>query len=152
MKKSQRFLPIEKLAKNQEQKSAEALAQVNKSLAEMEQQLANLQQYKADYQVQFGQQSQQGLTGTQLQRYHRFLQQLDQAIAQQEAKILACKQSKQQVHQQWRKDNTRFEAVNTLRTRSERQEAKLKDKEEQKAQDDRRLTQSPFDVADKENL
>lgn len=148
MKKSQRYVPIEKLAKNQEQKSAEQLAQANKSLADMEMQLENLQQYKKDYQKQFGHQGQQGMTGSQLQRYHQFLQQLDQAISQQENKILNAKQSLQQVHKRWQHDNTRFEAVNKLRTRSEKQERLQLDKAEQKALDDRQRKPSDFEIPD----
>ena len=84
MKRAQRLLPVVDMAQEAEREAAAKLSQYQQALQHAQEQLQNLQQYRDDYQQQWIDKGQTGVSGQWLMNYQRFLSQLEVAIEQQE--------------------------------------------------------------------
>lgn len=83
MKRSKRFEPILRIAERQEQQAMQLLAQRIQALEAVKRKLSDLDQYLADYQKSFIDQGTKGMSGSALQGYQQFMDQLDEAKSQQ---------------------------------------------------------------------
>lgn len=146
MKRAQRLQPVIDMAQDAEREAAGQLGQCQTALQQAQQQLHNLQQYRNDYQQQWIDQGQTGVSGQWLMNYQRFLSQLEVAIAQQE-KSLAWHESNVSVSQKkWQQTYARLEGLRKLVQRYQDEAQKAADKQEQKLLDEmaqRLMAQSP---------
>ena len=83
-KRIQRLLPVIDMAQTTEREAAAKLGEFQTALQNAQQQLHNLEQYRDDYQQQWIDKGQVGVSGQWLMNYQRFLSQLEVAIEQQQ--------------------------------------------------------------------
>lgn len=146
MKRAQRLQPVIDMAQDAEREAAGQLGQCQTALQQAQQQLDNLQQYRNDYQQQWIDQGQSGVSGQWLMNYQRFLSQLEVAITQQENNLAWHENNVSVSQKKWQQAYARLEGLRKLvqRYRDEAQQAA--DKQEQKLLDEmaqRLMAQSP---------
>lgn len=135
-KRAQRLLPVIDMAQTAEQEAAGKLRQYKMALNNAQQQLQNLQQYRDDYQQQWINKGQIGVSGQWLMNYQRFLSQLEVAIEQQQ-KSLAWHEGNVSVSQAaWQQAYARLEGLRKLVQRYREEAQKSADKQEQKLLDE----------------
>ncbi len=137
MKKSQRFSTLTELAKNKEQAAAIALGTSNRVYFENLQKLESLKQYREEYLKRFAEDGQQGMGVTAMQTYKSFISGLDQAIREQQVKILESEQQCEASKKIWQHVHTKTEIMKTTVNRFAKQERDHDERREQKEMDDR---------------
>ncbi len=138
MKKSQRFSTLAELAKNKEQAAAIALGTSNRIYVENIQKLESLKQYREEYLKRFTENGQQGMDVTAMQTYKNFINGLDQAIREQQVKILEAEEQCNQSKKIWQHVHTKTEIMKSTVKRFAQQERYQDERREQKEMDDRR--------------
>jgi len=146
MKKSQRFSTLAELAKNKEQAAAIALGTSNRVYAENIQKLESLKQYRIDYLQRFSDDGRQGMGVTAMQTYQKFIAGLEQAIREQQVKILESKEQCEQLKKIWQHVHTKTKIMDTTVHRYEQQERYDEERSEQKEMDDRRPRTHKVDI------
>ena len=141
-KRSQRFQPIQRLAQHSEDKAAQQLGQAQQQLTDQQQRLEELVRYRDEYAQQFHQSGQAGLDGRQLQAYQSFLNQLNAAIEQQKQQILQSQEDCDHRRQDWRRQRTHSEVLESAVKRIQRQERKTEQRQEQRSSDEQSLRKS----------
>ena len=135
-KRAQRLLPVIDMAQTAEQEAAAKLRQYQAALQQAQQQLQNLEHYRDDYQQQWIDKGQAGVSGQWLMNYQRFLSQLEVAIEQQQ-KSLAWHESNVRSSQTvWQQAYARLEGLRKLVQRYREEAQKAADKQEQKLLDE----------------
>lgn len=135
-KKIQRLLPVIQMAEDAEREAAGKLGKAQQQLQQAEQQLQGLEQYRSDYQQQWLQQGQQGVTGDWLLNYQRFLSQLEVAIEQQRNSLRWHNTNVAKARDIWQKCYARLEGLKKLVQKYRDQIRHTADKREQKAMDE----------------
>jgi|SRR5699024_6242791 len=146
MKRAQRLQPVIDMAQDAEREAAGKLGQCQTALQQAQQQLHNLQQYRNDYQQQWIDQGQTGVSGQWLLNYQRFLSQLEVAIAQQENSLAWHENNVSVSQKKWQQAYARLEGLRKLVQRYRDEAQKAADKQEQKLLDEmaqRLMAQSP---------
>lgn len=136
MKSSARLAPIAKLAGKEEKQAAEHLAQARSHHMQQHEKLQQLIDYKKEYEDKFHSRASQGITGRQLIEYHRFLAQLDDAIAQQRKAVDHANGQVTQQTQNWKQRYTKSMAISNVVERHKVREGALLAKQEQMASDE----------------
>lgn len=136
LKRAQRLQPVIGMAQDAEREAAGKLGQCQAALQQAQQQLHSLQQYRTDYQQQWINQGQNGVSGQWLMNYQRFLSQLEIAIGQQEKSIAWHENNVSVSKKNWQQTYARLQGLRKLvqRYRDEAQQAA--DKQEQKLLDE----------------
>lgn len=135
-KRAQRLSPVIDMAQTTEREALGKLRQYQAALQHAQQQLQNLQQYRDDYQQQWINKGQTGVSGQWLMNYQRFLSQLEVAIEQQQ-KSLAWHENNVSVSQAaWQQAYARLEGLRKLVQRYLEEAQKTADKQEQKLLDE----------------
>lgn len=135
-KRVQRLLPVVDMAHTTEREAKAKLSQYQNALQHAQQQLQNLQQYRDDYQQQWIDKGQSGVSGQWLMNYQRFLSQLEVAITQQQ-KSLAWHENNVSLSQAtWQQAYARLEGLRKLVQRYREEARKSADKQEQKLLDE----------------
>ena len=135
-KRAQRLSPVIDMAQTAEREALAKLRQYQAALQHAQQQLQNLQQYRDDYQQQWINKGQTGVSGQWLMNYQRFLSQLEVAIEQQQ-KSLAWHENNVSVSQAaWQQAYARLEGLRKLVQRYLEEAQKTADKQEQKLLDE----------------
>jgi len=137
MKKSERMIPIKKMAADHEQEAVKDLGQSQRALNEHEMKLEQLVNYRAEYYRLFQEHGSRGMDGSQLQAYQGFLAQLDSAIVSQRNMIEHVNEECDVKREVWQQRHTRTEALGKTVQRYQNSEQKLEDKREQREVDDR---------------
>ena len=137
MKKSQRFSTLADLAKNKEQAAAIALGTSNRVHSENVKKLESLQQYREEYLKRFNSHGQLGMDVSAMQSYKGFIEGLEQAIRDQQIRIIESEQQCQQSKRIWQHVHMKTEIMNTTVNRYKKQEQYDEDHREQKETDDR---------------
>lgn len=135
-KKIQRLLPVVQMAEDAEREAAARLAKAQQQLQQAQQQLEGLEQYRNDYQQQWVQQGQQGVTGEWLMNYQRFLSQLEVAIEQQRNNLRWHNTNVDKLRQMWQQTYARLEGLKKLIEKYRTQIQQIADKREQKEMDE----------------
>ncbi len=135
-KKIQRLLPVVQMAEDAEREAAARLAKAQQQLQQAQQQLEGLEQYRNDYQQQWVQQGQQGVTGEWLMNYQRFLSQLEVAIEQQRNNLRWHNTNVDKLRQMWQQTYARLEGLKKLIEKYRTQIQQIADKCEQKEMDE----------------
>lgn len=136
MKRAQRLQPVIDMAQDAEREAAGKLGQCQTALQQAQGQLQNLQQYRDDYQQQWINQGQSGVSGQWLMNYQRFLSQLEVAIAQQERSIAWHENNVSISQKAWQQAYARLEGLRKLVQRYRDEAQKAADKQEQKLLDE----------------
>lgn len=135
-KRAQRLSPVIDMAQTTEREALGKLRQYQAALQHAQQQLQNLQQYRDDYQQQWINKGQTGVSGQWLMNYQRFLSQLEVAIEQQQ-KSLAWHENNVSLSQAaWQQAYARLEGLRKLVQRYLEEAQKAADKQEQKLLDE----------------
>ncbi len=95
------LLAVEEYARRKEQNALKAFGDSQTALAQGQQQLLDLEQFRTEYQAQMLQKGQQSTRMLVLQRYRRFIEQLDQVIGQQRERIVQLEAHRIQKRRAW---------------------------------------------------
>ncbi len=139
MKKSQRFSTLADLAKSKEQAAAIALGTSNRIYSENIEKLQSLKIYREEYLKRFAENGQQGMGVVAMQTYKDFINGLDQAIQDQQVKIVEAEQQCLASRKIWQHVHTKTKIMDTTVSRFKQQERYHEERREQKEMDDRPL-------------
>ena len=141
----QRLLPVVDMAKTEEREAAGHLSSYQHALNQAQQQLENLEQYRDDYQQQWIDKGQVGVSGQWLMNYQRFLSQLEVAVDQQRKSLAWHEHNLNHARTVWQQAYARVEGLRKLVQRYRDEAQKTADKQEQKMLDEmaQRLTTQP---------
>ncbi|MCD8513622.1 MAG: flagellar export protein FliJ [Nitrincola sp.] len=135
--RSQRLGVVLGLAEKQKEAADRYLADSQQRLQQAESQLIQLQNYMLEYQQQFTQAGQQGLTTDQLRQHQAFIGRLEQALRQQHETIRVARHQLDQVKQYWQSVYARYKGIEKLTDKVILSEQKHRDKQDQQAVDER---------------
>lgn len=135
-KRAQRLLPVIDMAQTAEQEAAGKLRQYQAALQHAVQQLHSLEQYRDDYQQQWINKGQVGVSGQWLMNYQRFLSQLEVAIEQQQKSLVWHENNVRNSQAVWQQAYARLEGLRKLVQRYREEAQKAADKQEQKLLDE----------------
>ena len=138
-KRAQRLLPVIDMAQTAEQEASGRLRQYKAALHNAQQQLQNLQQYRDDYQQQWINKGQTGVSGQWLMNYQRFLSQLEIAIEQQQKSLAWHEGNVSSSQAVWQQAYARLEGLRKLVQRYREEAQKTADKQQQKLLDEMAL-------------
>ena len=106
------------------------------ALQQAQQQLQSLEQYRDDYQQQWINKGQVGVSGQWLMNYQRFLSQLEVAIEQQQKSLVWHENNVRSSQAVWQQTYARLEGLRKLVQRYREEAQKTADKQEQKLLDE----------------
>ncbi|PKO36672.1 MAG: flagellar export protein FliJ [Betaproteobacteria bacterium HGW-Betaproteobacteria-6] len=98
--------------------------------------LQMLEEYRADYAVKLREACLQGLTPLALRNYQDFLARIDEAISQQTQAVRHSEQNTAHGQENWKEQNKRLKAIDTLSLRHEVREKAIDNKQQQKIQEE----------------
>jgi flagellar FliJ protein len=131
-----RLAPVVAMAERAEREAALQLGHCRGLLSQAEVKLGELEHYRSDYQQQWIDEGQRGVSGQWLMNYQRFLSQLETAIGQQRNTMEWHRQNAERAKETWQQRYARLEGLRKLVERY-REEARLaEDKREQKLLDE----------------
>lgn len=135
--RSERIQPVARLADNRESRAAKELAEAQQRLEQQHQQLTNLHGYKQEYEQALQTAGRQGLRGQQVRDFHRFLIQVDQAIAGQQQVVERAEAEVEQARRKWLAARTETRRIETLQSWYAEEEVQREQRQEQKETDER---------------
>ena len=135
-KRIQRLLPVIDMAQTTEREAAAKLGEHQTALQNAQQQLHNLEQYRDDYQQQWIDKGQVGVSGQWLMNYQRFLSQLEVAIEQQQKSLAWHENNLKLGRDLWQQAYARLEGLRKLVQRYRDEALKTASKQEQKMLDE----------------
>lgn len=144
--RSKRLSVVLDLAERQKDAADRFLAESQQRLQHAELQLLQLQNYMLEYQQQFTEAGQKGLTTDQLQQHQAFIGRLEQAMRQQHETIRVAQQQLEQVKQYWQGVYARYKGIEKLTAKAKHSEQMLLDKREQQESDERSQRQRGFGI------
>lgn len=98
--------------------------------------LQMLEDYRADYALKLREACIQGLTPMALRNYQDFLARIDEAISQQTLAVRHSEQNTAHGKENWKEQNKRLKAIDTLSHRHDEREKVLDNKQQQKLQEE----------------
>jgi len=98
--------------------------------------LQMLEDYRADYAIKLREACMQGLTPMALRNYQDFLARIDEAITQQTLAVRHSEQNTASGQANWKEQNKRLKAIDTLSHRHDVREMVLDNKQQQKIQEE----------------
>lgn len=117
----------------------EATRQLGKLIAAEQNQRSRLQmleQYREEYAQRLREATAGGVTRLILRNYQDFLTRIDEAISQQKIAVGNSERSTRAGQDNWRTQNTRLKAIDTLSQRHDARERYRENRQEQKLQDE----------------
>ncbi|WP_151671527.1 flagellar export protein FliJ [Nitrincola schmidtii] len=144
--RSERLGVVLGLAERQKEAADRYLAESQQRLQHAETQLIQLQDYMLEYQQQFTQAGQRGLTTDQLRQHQAFIGRLEQAMRQQHETIRVARQQLEQVKQYWQSVYARYKGIQKLTDKAVYSEQAVRDKREQQAIDERSQRNRGFGI------
>lgn len=137
VRRSKRLEVVLGLAQKQRDAADRYLAESRQRLQQAETQQVQLQNYMLEYQQQFTQAGQQGMTTDRLRQHQAFIGRLEQALRQQQETIRVARQQLEQVTQYWQSVYARFKGIEKLTDKVRQGEQLAQDKREQQQVDER---------------
>jgi flagellar FliJ protein len=98
--------------------------------------LQMLEDYRADYAFKLREACTNGLTPMALRNYQDFLARIDEAISQQTLAVRHSEQNTAHGKENWKEQNKRLKAIDTLSHRHDEREKVLDNKQQQKLQEE----------------
>ncbi len=130
------LLTVLKLALDAEEQAAAQLKAAQLERAKRQQQLDALNRYRLDYMQQIGAQQGRQISASYYQQFHRFIKQIDEAIAQQVQSVGAADNQLEHRRRHWLEKQQKRKAVELLlQHKAEKREAK-EARQEQKMLDE----------------
>ena len=136
-KKSDRWQALRKIADQYEQRAARSLGQSQGNLSQQRQRLEELLHFRQEYNQQFMATGSRGMDGTTLQSFQQFLQQLDQAIAQQRRTVAAAELDCDNKRGLWQDKHKTTRIYDKTIERFVNQEQRTQARKEQRENDER---------------
>ena len=137
MKKSQRLEPVITVAKNREQKAAQAVGESRRILARNEAKLAELLAYRQEYAKRYEDTGRDGMEIHRLNEFRQFLKRLNDAIASQR-ELIKIKQSElEKKNSTWSETRIKHKSIDKIATRHRTEELRDEDCRQQDDSDDR---------------
>lgn len=136
MKRSNRIQPLKNLASRHEQQAARVLGQSRTQLGAQLKRLQELFSYREDYQQRFRREAKKGIAGAQLQSYQTFIQQLDEAIRQQQTQVEQAEKNCSTVTSAWRETHIRTQVLDKTIQKLQATESRQAEKISQRETDD----------------
>ncbi len=133
MKRSVRMQKLQTLARDAEQREAQALARCQQALDSSLTQLQDLRRYRDEYRDSMS--SRCGHSVLRWQEYHRFLERLDKAIHAQERSAIEAEVSRDKQRREWTAKRQRMESLSRLVDRHGDEERRQDDRREQQRLD-----------------
>lgn len=131
-----RLAPVVAMAERAEREAALQLGHCQGLLRQAEVQLGDLERYRGDYQQQWINEGQRGVSGQWLMNYQRFLSQLETAIGQQRNSVAWHRANMDKVRDVWQQRYARLEGLRKLVRRYQDEARMAEDKREQKLLDE----------------
>lgn len=131
-----RLAPVIDMAERAECEAAQVLGRCQQQLQQAQGKLGELERYRGDYQQQWINQGQQGVSGQWLMNYQRFLTQLETAIGQQRQTLLWHQDNLRKARELWQQRYARLEGLRKLVQRYLLEARQAEDKREQKLLDE----------------
>ncbi|QEW05463.1 flagellar export protein FliJ [Nitrincola iocasae] len=135
--RSERLGVVLDLSRRQREAADRYLADAQQRVQQAEAQLIQLQNYMLEYQQQFTQAGQQGMTTNALQQHQAFIGRLEHALRQQHDTIRVSRQQLAQVKDYWQSVYARFKGIEKLTDKARTDEQYVRDKREQQDIDER---------------
>lgn len=136
LKKSVRMAPLRQLEEMKEQRQLKAFVVARETLQLEAAKLQQLLDYSREYENQATKEGRKGIYATRLQSYHKFISRLNDAVAQQEASVLAARTELQVKETEWLEQRGTAKSMANLIERFETQEKRVIEKQEQKTSDE----------------
>ncbi|MDR7089497.1 MULTISPECIES: flagellar export protein FliJ [Cellvibrio] len=133
--RAKRMQVVLTLAVRQEDEAAKKLSQFREQLAQEEMQLADLREYATQYLHAQGE-LREGVLAHELINYSTFINRLNEACREQEAKVQRYKAILESLQQQWRVKHQKRKSIEDLITRLQQEDNLLLDKRLQKEMDE----------------
>ncbi|NER59569.1 flagella biosynthesis chaperone FliJ [Pseudomonas sp. MAFF212428] len=131
-----RLVPVVEMAEEAERKAVQRLGQFQQQVSMAETKLRELDQFRSEYQNQWMEKGGQGVSGSWLMGYQRFLSQLDTAVAQQQQSLVWHQTNLNNARANWQQAYARVEGLRKLVQRYIDEARVLEDKREQKLLDE----------------
>jgi flagellar FliJ protein len=137
MKRSQRLEPVIKVARDREQKAAQAVGESRRLLAENESKLAELIAYHQEYSKRYEDNGRDGMEINRLNEFRQFLARLNDAIDNQRALIKLKQSELDEKNDMWRQTRVKHKSIDNIATRHRTNELHQEDRRQQDESDDR---------------
>lgn len=131
-----RLAPVVAMAERAEREAALQMGHCQGLLSQAEVKLGELEHYRSDYQQQWIDEGQRGVSGQWLMNYQRFLSQLETAIGQQRNTMEWHRQNAERAKEAWQQRYARLEGLRKLVQRYREEARQIEDKREQKLLDE----------------
>lgn len=131
-----RLAPVVEMAEEGERKAAQRLGQFQQQVSLAQAKLRELEQFREDYQQQWLNRGGQGVNGSWLVNYQRFLGQLETAMTQQRQSLTWHQNNLNNARDTWQQAYARVEGLRKLVQRYLDEARRLEDKREQKLLDE----------------
>jgi len=128
--------PLRQLEEMKEQRQLKAFVVARETLQLEAAKLQQLLDYSREYENQATKEGRKGIYATRLQSYHKFISRLNDAVAQQEASVLAARTELQVKETEWLEQRGTAKSMANLIERFETQEKRVIEKQEQKTSDE----------------
>ncbi|MEG0860275.1 MAG: flagellar export protein FliJ [Pseudomonas sp.] len=131
-----RLTPVVEMAENAERQAAQRLGQFQQQVSLAQVKLAELDRFREDYQLQWIDRGGQGVSGSWLVNYQRFLGQLESAMTQQRQSLAWHQNNLNNARGTWQQAYARVEGLRKLVQRYIDEARLIEDKREQKLLDE----------------
>ncbi|MFQ6572783.1 flagellar export protein FliJ [Pseudomonas sp. UM16] len=131
-----RLTPVVEMAENAERQAAQRLGQFQQQVNMAQAKLAELDRFREDYQLQWIDRGGQGVSGSWLVNYQRFLGQLESAMTQQRQSLAWHQNNLNNARGTWQQAYARVEGLRKLVQRYIDEARLIEDKREQKLLDE----------------
>ncbi|AIR90077.1 flagellar export protein FliJ [Pseudomonas cremoricolorata] len=131
-----RLAPVVEMAEEGERKAAQRLGQFQQQVSLAQTKLRELEQFREDYQQQWLNRGGQGVNGSWLVNYQRFLGQLETAMTQQRQSLTWHQNNLNNARDTWQQAYARVEGLRKLVQRYLDEARRIEDKREQKLLDE----------------
>ncbi|MNE24309.1 Flagellar FliJ protein [compost metagenome] len=131
-----RLTPVVEMAENAERQAAQRLGQFQQQVNLAQAKLAELDRFREDYQLQWIDRGGQGVSGSWLVNYQRFLGQLESAMTQQRQSLAWHQNNLNNARGTWQQAYARVEGLRKLVQRYLDEARRAEDKREQRLLDE----------------
>lgn len=131
-----RLAPVVQMAEETERKAAQRLGQLQQQVVQAQAKLTELERFREDYQKQWINRGGQGVNGSWLVNYQRFLGQLETAMTQQRQSLMWHQNNIKNARDAWQQAYARVEGLRKLVQRYLDEARRAEDKREQRLLDE----------------
>ncbi|WP_449434253.1 flagellar export protein FliJ [Pseudomonas putida] len=131
-----RLAPVVAIAEETERKAAQRLGHFQQQVTQAQVKLAELERFREDYQLQWINRGGQGVNGSWLVNYQRFLGQLETAMTQQRQSLTWHQNNLSNARGTWQQAYARVEGLRKLVQRYLDEARRAEDKREQRLLDE----------------